>query len=148
MFGNLWGSFDTSLFDEFRRLESEMDQLFSRPTLPSGIRAMRRGTFPPINVGATPERVDVYLFAAGLDPKSLDISIQQNLLAVSGERKVPVDEAADYYRQERYDGEFRRVIALPDDVDPDRVDAKYRDGVLQITIQRREAARPRQITVN
>jgi HSP20 family protein len=148
MFGSLWGSFDTSLFDEFRRLESEMDQLFGRGSLPAGIRAMRRGTFPPINVGATPERVDVYLFAAGLDPKSLDISIQQNLLAVSGERKVPVDEAADYYRQERFDGEFRRVITLPDDVDPDRVEAKYRDGVLQITVQRREAVRPRQITVN
>ncbi len=148
MFGSLWGSFDTSLFDEFRRLEGEMDQLFGRGSLPAGIRAMRRGTFPPINVGATPERVDVYLFAAGLDPKSVDISIQQNLLAVSGDRKVPVDEAADYYRQERFDGEFRRVITLPDDVDPDRVDAKYRDGVLQITVQRREAARPRQITVN
>ena len=148
MFGSLFGSFDTSLFDEFRRLESEMDQLFGRGSLPAGIRAMRRGTFPPINVGATPERVDVYLFAAGLDPKSLDISIQQNLLAVSGERKVPVDEAADYYRQERFDGEFRRVITLPDDVDPDRVEAKYRDGVLQITVQRRDAVRPRQITVN
>ena len=148
MFGSLWGGFDTTFFDEFRRLEGEMDQLFGRGSLPAGIRATRRGTFPPINVGATPERVDVYLFAAGLDPKSLDISIQQNLLAVSGDRKVPVDEAADYYRQERFDGEFRRVITLPDDVDPDRVDAKYRDGVLQITVQRREAARPRQITVN
>ena len=148
MFGSLWGSFDTSLFDEFRRLEGEMDQLFGRGSLPAGIRATRRGTFPPVNVGATPDRVDVYLFAAGLDPKSLDISIQQNLLAVSGDRKVPVDEADDYYRQERFDGEFRRVITLPDDVDPDRVDAKYRDGVLQITVQRREAARPRQITVN
>ena len=148
MFGSLWGSFDTSLFDEFRRLEGEMDQLFGRGSLPAGIRATRRGTFPPVNVGATPERVDVYLFAAGLDPKSLDISIQQNLLAVSGDRKVPVDEADDYYRQERFDGEFRRVITLPDDVDPQRVDAKYRDGVLQITVQRREAARPRQITVS
>ena len=148
MFGSLFGSFDTSVFDELRRLESEMDQLFGRGSLPAGIRAMRRGTFPPINVGATPDRVDVYLFAAGLDPKSLDISIQQNLLAVSGERKVPVDETADYYRQERFDGEFRRVITLPDDVDPDRVEAKYGDGVLQITVQRREAVRPRQITVN
>lgn len=148
MFGSLWGGFDTGLFDEVRRLESEMDQLFGRGSMPAGIRAMRRGTFPPINVGATAERVDVYLFAAGLDPKSLDISIQQNLLAVSGERKLPMDEAADYYRRERFDGEFRRVITLPDDVDPDRVEAKYRDGVLQITVQRREATQPRQITVN
>src|ERR1700757_1434902 len=101
MFGSLWGSFDTSLFDEFRRLESEMDQLFGRGASPAGIRAMRRGTFPPINVGATPERVDVYLFAAGLDPKSLDISHPQNLPPLAGEPKPPVDEEADYYRQER-----------------------------------------------
>ena len=90
----------------------------------------------------------MYLFAANLDPKSLDLTIQQNLLAVSGVRKVEVNEKADYYRRERFDGEFRRVLTLPDDVDPERVEAKYRDGVLHITIQRHESARPRQITVN
>jgi len=148
MFTNLLSGLDTNVFDEFRRLETEMDQILGRWAWPAGIRAVRRGTFPPINVGAAPDRVDVYVFAGGLDPKTLDISMQQNLLAVSGSRKLEVDEAADYYRRERFDGDFRRVITLPDDVDPDRVDAKYRDGVLQITIQRREAARPRQITVN
>jgi HSP20 family protein len=90
----------------------------------------------------------VYLFAAGLDAKKIDLSIQQNLLSVSGSRKIGPNENAEYYRRERYDGDFRRVITLPDDVDPERVEAKYRDGVLQITIQRREAARPRQITVS
>jgi HSP20 family protein len=45
-------------------------------------------------------------------------------------------------------GEFRRVITLPEDADPERVDATYRDGVLHITVKRREAVRPRQITVN
>lgn len=148
MFENLFSSFDTDLFDQFRRLETEIGQVFGHAPWQAGIRAMQRGTFPPLNVGATPERVDVYLFAAGLDPKSLDLSIQQNLLAVSGSRKVEVNEKAEYYRRERFDGDFRRVITLPEDVDPERVEAKYRDGVLQITIQRRESARPRQITVN
>ncbi len=148
MFGSLMSNFDTGLFDDFRRFESEMDDHFGRIPWSTGIRAVRRGTFPPINVGSTPERVDVYLFAAGLDSKSLDISIQQNLLTVSGSHKVPVNEEADYYRRERFDGDFRRVIALPDDVDPNRVDAKYRDGLLQITVQRQESVRPRQITVN
>lgn len=148
MFGSLFSSFDSGLGDELRRLENEVDQLFGSSAWPAGIRSVRRGTFPPINVGATPERVDVYLFAAGLDPKSLDLSIQQNLLAVSGSRKVEAREDAEYYRRERFDGDFRRVISLPEDVDPDRVEAKYRDGVLQITVRRREAARPRQITVN
>jgi HSP20 family protein len=147
MFENLFGGFDADVFDQFRRLESEMGQLFGHSPWSAGIRAVQRGTFPPINVGATPERVDVYLFAAGLDPKKVDVSIQQNLLAVSGSRKIEANENAEYYRRERYEGDFRRVITLPDDVDPERVDAKYRNGVLQITIQRREAARPRQITV-
>lgn len=148
MFGSLFSSLDAGLFDEFRRLETEMDQLFARRTGPAGIRAVPRGTFPPMNVGSTPDRVDVYLFAAGLDPKSIDLTIQRNLLSVSGTRKVEVNEDADYYRRERFDGDFRRVISLPDDVDPDRVSAKYGDGVLQITVSRRESARPRQITVN
>ena len=108
---------------------------------PTGIRAVRRGTFPPMNVGATPEQIDVYLFAANVNPKSIDVSIQQNLLSVSGTRKVEVDENADYYRRERFDGDFRRTISLTDDVDPDRVQANYRDGILHITLPRREAAR-------
>jgi HSP20 family protein len=149
MFESLFTSFDTdSLFDQFRRLENQMDQLFSYSPWPAGIRAAQRGTFPPLNVGSTPERVDVYVFAANLDPKKLDLSIQQNLLSISGTRKVEVDEKAEYYRRERFDGDFRRVVALPDDVDPERVEAKYRDGVLHITIRRHESARPRQITVS
>jgi HSP20 family protein len=149
MFETLFTGFEgDSVFEEFRRLERELGQLFGHSPWPAGIRAMQRGTFPPLNVAANPERVDVYLFAADLDPKSLDLSIQQNLLTVSGTRKVEINEKAEYYRRERFDGDFRRVITLPDDVDPERVEAKYRNGVLQVTIQRHESARPRQITVN
>jgi HSP20 family protein len=149
MFESLFASFGTDgLFDEFRRMENQLDRLFRQPSWPAEIRSLQRGTFPPLNIGATPERVEVYVFAAGLDPKSLDLSIQQGLLSISGSRKMETSENADYYRRERFNGDFRRVIGLPDDLDPERVDAKYRDGVLQITIQRRESARPRQITVN
>ena len=137
----------SSAFDDYRRLETELDQLLGRTPYSTGIRAVPRGTFPPINVGATSEQVDVYLCAAGVDPKSIDVSIQQNLLTVSGSRKVEVHPQAEYYRRERYDGDFHRVIALPDDADPDRVDARYRDGVLHITVQRRQAVKPRQIQI-
>lgn len=140
-------TFGGGLFDELRRMEREMNQLFGTAPWPSGIRSVARGTYPPINIGSTPEEVDVYLFAAGVDPASLDISIQQNLLTVSGERKLAVEEGAEYYRKERYDGGFRRVVTLPEDVDPDKVEAGYRDGVLHISIKRREAARPRQIEI-
>lgn len=147
MFGSLWSSFDSNLFDEFRRPDGDFDPLTGRTAWPAGIRALRRGTFPPVNVGSTSDQVDVYLFAPGLDPKGLDLSIQQNLLTISGSRRIGVDASAEYYRRERFEGDFRRVISLPDDVDPERVEAKYRDGVLRISVKRREAARPRQIEV-
>jgi HSP20 family protein len=146
MFVNLT-NFGGGLFDDFMRMQDDMDEMFGRWPWPAGIRSVARGSYPPINVGSTPEQVDVYLFAAGLDPKTLDISIQQNLLTVAGERKVPAGKESNYYRKERFDGDFRRVINLPEDVDPDRVTARYTDGVLQINVQRREAARPRQIEV-
>jgi len=147
----MWGylrGFDNDLFDQLDRMRREMDQLFGGG-LPgiAGIRSVATGTFPPINVGASADQVDVYVFAAGVDPKSLDISLQQNLLSITGERKTEAPEKAEYYRQERFDGAFRRAITLPEDVDPDKVSAAYRDGVLHITVQRREEVKPRQIEV-
>jgi HSP20 family protein len=146
MFADLT-NFGGGLFDDFRRLQDELEGFYGRWPLPSGIRSVARGTYPPINVGATPEQVDVYVFAAGLDTKTLDISLQQNLLTISGERRAPASEEANYYRKERFDGSFRRIVTLPEDVDPDGVEARYRDGVLEIHIKRREATRPRQIEV-
>jgi HSP20 family protein len=136
-----------SVFDQFRRLQEEMDELFGQWSAPMGIRSLPRGSFPAVNVGASPDRLEVYVFIPGVDPKRLDISVQQNLLTLSGERNIAPDEKANYYRQERFSGEFRRAITLPEDVATDGVDAQYRDGVLQITIPRREQAQPRQIQV-
>ena len=146
MFGSFYS--DNPLLTQFRRLEEELDEVFGRGTpWTGGIRSQPPGTFPAINVGGTEDDVTVYLFAPGIDAKKLDISIQQNLLTVSGEREVPRDDGATYYRQERFGGEFHRVISLPDDVDPERVEASYRDGVVQITVRRRESAKPRQIAI-
>jgi len=140
-------NFSDSLLDQFRRMEGELGELFGRDSWPAGIRSVAQGTYPPVNLGTTPEQVDVYLFAAGLDPKSLDISLQQNLLTISGERNGSAREDVNYYRKERFDDSFRRLITLPDDVDPEQVEAQYRDGILQISVKRREASRPRQIEV-
>lgn len=147
MFG-FASSLPSSLFDELWRVQQEVDELFGNWASPGGIRSLPRGSFPAVNVGHTPERVDVYLFAPGIDPKSLDISIQQNLLTVSGRREIAVEEQATYYRQERFGGEFRRVISLPEDVDSARVSARYRDGIVQISVERRASARPRQIEIH
>jgi HSP20 family protein len=140
---------ESPLFAEFRRLQQEVDELFGGASpWTGGIRSLPAGTFPAINVGGTADRVSVYLFAPGIDPKSLDISLQQNVLSVSGERQVTPAENATYYRQERFSGAFRRVITLPEDVDADKVEASYRDGIVHVTVQRRESAKPRQIEIH
>lgn len=146
MFGYLTG-FDNDVFDQFERMSRQMDQLFGDRYGSTGIRSMVAGTYPAINVGVSPNQVDVYVFSAGMDPKSLDITLQQNLLTIAGERNVDTPENVQYYRRERFNGGFRRVITLPEDADPDKVSANYQDGVLQITVQRREAVKPRQIEV-
>jgi HSP20 family protein len=148
MFGRLMFS-ENPLFAEFQRLEQELDEFFGSSTpWTGGIRSLPPGTFPAINVGSTGESVTVYVFAPGIDPKALEISLQQNVLSVSGQREVPVDEHATYYRQERFGGTFRRVISLPEEVDPEKVEATYRDGIVQITVKRRESAKPRQIEIH
>jgi HSP20 family protein len=146
MFGSTYS--ESPLLAQFRRMEEELDEIFgSSMPWTGGIRSLPPGAFPAINVGSTEDQVTVYLFAPGIDASKLDISIQQNVLTVTGERETARDEAATYYRQERFGGEFRRVISLPDDVDPERVEASYRDGVVQITVRRRESAKPRQIAI-
>jgi HSP20 family protein len=147
MFGYLTG-FDNDVFDQLERMRRQMDRMFGDwPSAPAGIRSLAAGTFPAVNVGASEEQVDVYLSPRGMDPKTLNISLQQNLLTVEGEREIQYPEKAQFYRQEQFGGDFRRVLKLPEDVDPDEVNAHYRDGVLQITVKRREAVRPRRIEV-
>jgi HSP20 family protein len=146
----MWGylrGFDTDLFSQLERMRQDMDALFGARPGSAGIRSVASGTFPAINVGASPSRVDIYVFAAGVNPQSLDISIQQNLLTISGERKAVLPEDVQLYRRERFSGGFRRVLTLPEDVDPDKVQANYRDGVLHLMVDRREEVKPRRIEV-
>ncbi len=140
--------FNGDLFDRLDRVHREMDRLFGNWSGVPDIRSATAGDFPEINVGVLPERVDVYVFAAGIDPKSLDVSLHQNVLTITGERKPDAPEAAKAYRRERFNGQFRRAISLPDGVDADKVEARYRDGVLHITVPRQAAVQPRKITVN
>lgn len=148
MFGSLL-NWDSGLWSEVDRLQREMNDLFNRDVGWSSIRAVNRGAFPALNVGVTPEAVHVYAFIPGVDPKTLELSIQRNLLTIAGTRQLPEPASGSQrYLQERFDGSFRRVVTLPEDVDSNQVNAAYRDGVLQISIAKQEAAKPRQIQVH
>jgi HSP20 family protein len=137
-----------SLLDQLGRMDPDWDSFFSGSPWVSGVRSVRQGTFPPLNVGSSADSIDVYLFAAGLDPQSIDLSIKQNLLTVSGQRKQDEEKDATYYRRERFNGSFQRVLTLPEDVDPNKVEAKYREGVLHVRMARKEEVKPKRITVS
>ncbi len=140
---------ESPLFSEFKWLEQELDEFFTGATpWAGGIRSLPPGTFPAVNVASSADTVTVYLFAPGIDAKSLEISLQQNVLSVGGRREASPASDATYYRNERFEGEFRRVIALPEDIDPEKVEASYRDGIVEIRVQRRESSKPRQIEIH
>lgn len=145
MYNNLF-NFSDDLFSELEQLQR---QLVGR-NIVSNIRPVARGSFPAINLGSTPSSVEVYAFVPGVDAKSLDIQIDNNLLTLQGERNLALpkeDNKLTVYAQERFSGKFKRVITLPDDVDVSKVTASYKEGVLHISIQRRAEAQPKRIEI-
>ena len=138
------------IFSELNRLQDVLDQVF-RPAERSSIRGLSGASFPVINVGATPESIEVMALAPGLDPGALQLTVDRGLLVIAGERKNAVPESGDatsVYAQERFSGGFRRVVSLPDDADPAKVEANYRDGILRISVAKRESSKPRRIEVS
>jgi HSP20 family protein len=138
------------LFAEFDAMQRQLNQVFGLADWPSSIRAAARGAFPAVNMGTTEDAVEIYAFAPGLDPARLDVTVEKGLLVISGERKADTPQASaevTYYADERFEGAFRRVVSLPEEVDPARIEATYRDGVLRIVVPKREAVKPRRIEV-
>ena len=137
--------FPRDVFAELDRLQREVHQAFE---LSPSIRGIARGGYPAMNVGGTPSTVEVYAFAPGVDPVSIDVQIENGVLTIAGERKRDaVGENTTVHIDERFDGRFKRVVSLPEDADASAVKASYRDGVLHVTIARRQAAQPRRITI-
>ena len=144
--------FPRDMFAEMERLQREMQQALE---LSPSIRGFGRGGFPALNVGGTDRTVEIYAFAPGVDPNTLEIDLDRGVLTIAGKRPSRLAESASdgsgtqaaVHINERFAGEFRRVLSLPDDADPDAVTASYRDGVVQITVQRRASAQPRRITI-
>ena len=139
--------FPRDVFAEVDRLQREMQQAFE--TVSPSIRGLARG-YPALNVGGTPKSVEIYAFAPGIDPAQIQVNLERGVLTIEGERKAAVPGNGDTstaHINERFSGRFRRVVSLPDDIDPGAVNASYRDGVLHVSVQRRESAQPRRIEV-
>ena len=135
-----------SPFAELERMKRQMDRLmegfsgsYPRPDA---------GVFPLINLTETKESFFVRAELPGVAAGDLDIQATVNSLSISGERKIPSENKdARWHRREREAGQFSRMIAMPGEIDPNKVDASLANGILTVVVPKAEIAKPRQIAV-
>ncbi len=153
------GTWSLDFISDLERMRREMDRFldefgtsswsfpFSRTSFLPGRAA--RG-YPLLNVGEDNENVYVDALAPGVDPKTLDVSVTQDLLVISGEKKALLSSvgAEAIHRSERSAGQFTRSMTLPFEVESGKVKATYQDGLLKIVLPKAEVAKPKQIQVS
>ena len=138
-FDGPYGDYDQLRREMLRLLDGLSDE-------PAG--DVTSGVFPPVNITQDADHFYVRAEVPGIDAKALSISAIRGRLSLSGTRELPKEhERVSYHRRERAEGSFSRIVTLPSEVDAERVEARYTDGILTITLPKAEAAKPRQIRV-
>lgn len=130
-------------------LRKEMDRLFERfwegdfPALPAF------GEWSPaLDVSETKDAVVVKAEVPGMDPKDIQLSLQENMLTIKGEKRQEKEEKGEhFYRAERSYGAFARVVRLPVSVDGEKVTASFKNGLLTVTLPKAPAARGSMIPI-
>jgi len=136
-------------FRDISLLHDRMNRLFQEYT-PSGEEQLVVSNFvPPVDVYEDEQHLTLKAELPGVDPKNVDIRIENNVLTVRGERKFEKEEKEEnFHRIERRYGSFTRSFTLPSTVNADSVKADYENGLLKIQFEKRAEAKPKQIQVN
>ena len=136
--------------DPFSALQQEINDLFDRDfwdfgNVPS---VFDEGFAPAMDVKDHDDRVEVRCDLPGVEKDDIDVSISGSMLTVKGEKKgEKEDKDGDYYRKESWSGSFQRSVNLPDAVDADRAEAEMKNGMLVLTIPKKEEKKRKQIDV-
>jgi len=130
-------------------LQEQINRLFSDAFERTGEQSNLSAWAPAVDIYETEQELVVKADLPDVDPKDLDIRVENNLLTIRGERKFEkkVNEE-NYLRVERSFGSFARSFTLANTVNPDAIRAEYQNGVLVLAIPKREEAKPKQIKVN
>jgi HSP20 family protein len=140
-------TFDTS-FRDFDQLRRELLRTFEAVAGERAPAPAAAGVFPPINVTQDDDHFYVRAEIPGVAAGDLSISALRNRLSISGKREIPREhDRVSYHRKERAEGAFNRTLTLPTPVDADRIEARYAEGILSLTLPKAEEAKPRQIVV-
>ncbi len=138
------------LFDPMNsllRLQKDIDRYFGKPAFDFGVSGPN--VFPQLNVFATKDgTVIVRAEVPGIRAEDVHVEVEARRLTISGERKSDAPADGSVHRRERGHGKFSRTIQLPPDLATDEAKATVRNGLLTLTIPKRQEARPRQITVS
>lgn len=136
-----------SAFDQITNLRDEINRLFESPENGSGTDAFNAWA-PALDLFEDENHLTVTAELPGMKKEAIDISLQDNILTIAGERRNEKKyEGSQTTREERVFGRFTRSLTLPKQVDPAKVKATYKDGVLTVTLPKTEEAKPRQIEV-
>jgi len=138
------------LFQDMRDLQNEIDHLFEWPAVLSLIYSKKAASYnyPQINLREDENNLMLDVRIPGLDKEDFQIDIKDNTLSIKGKRPAPENiEVKNYHRKERITGNFIRAVALPVEVDSEKVQANYENGILSITLPKAEAAKPKRINV-
>jgi len=139
-------SFDNPLTD-FEEARREMLRLFDA-VAGEMTGEVGAGVFPPMNITQDDDNYYVRAEVPGIKVGDLSVTAVRNRLSISGSREIPKEqERVSYHRKERAEGSFSRTVTLPSEVDADRVEARYAEGVLTLTLPKAEESKPRQIAV-
>jgi HSP20 family protein len=137
-----WGTWDP--FEDMERLRRTFDRAlddFGRT------QTARAGANPPLDLWDTGTAFVVEAEVPGFTADDVKLTVEKEVLTLSGERKLEEREGYSLHRRERFPLKFSRSVALPARIDAERVTAKLEDGVLRIELPKAAEARPRQITV-
>ncbi len=105
------------------------------------------GTYPPINIFQKGDDFVAVVELAGVDKNDLKIEAKENTIRISGKKTIEYEPRASIHRRERVSGRFDRTLSVPVEIDPDGIQAEYRDGVLALFIPRAARAKPRTIKI-
>ncbi|MCS6874533.1 MAG: Hsp20/alpha crystallin family protein [Pyrinomonadaceae bacterium] len=134
---------------EIRNLQEEMNRLFASAFSRTFDDELMSGAWTPnVDIYENKDQVVLEAELPGMKPEDVNISIENNVLTIQGERKFEKKEESDnYHRIERRYGSFTRSFTLPPTVDTERINAEFDNGVLRLTMAKREEAKPRRIEI-
>jgi HSP20 family protein len=133
-------------FEALLTLQRALDARIASDWMGRGTAAI--GGFPPINMFQKGEDLVAVIELPGIDKNDLEIEAKENTIRIRGKRTIAYGEQASVHRRERISGVFDRTLSVPIRIEPDRIKAEYRDGLLALFIPRAEADKPRSIKVS